>query len=184
MKTSTYGTLAAVVLFLGCSSHVPPAEEFKSGLKPTEAEAAVCVQKWVAINISNPASAIIRNLTLVRPYRMLWGMPPFYESYLYGWAVMFDIDLVNSDGKYAGFKRRAILVTTSKTGPCPGKASPWRIPIQDSVAPPEGCLSCPARPPASASTGCGTSEGLAARVRSGAWRVTSRPGVSGKRRSG
>lgn len=62
--------MSAVAAFLGCSSHVPPAEEFRSGPKPTEAEAAACVQKWVAINVSNPASAIIRNLTLVRPYTM------------------------------------------------------------------------------------------------------------------
>ena len=66
---------AVAALILGCASmtHVPPEDVYKSGPSPNEVEAESVARSWVADNVQNPSSAVIRNVVVVRPYRISFG---------------------------------------------------------------------------------------------------------------
>jgi hypothetical protein len=93
---------------------VPPEDAYKSGPTPTQVEAESIAKSWVIDNVQNPSSAIIRNVVVVRPYRMSSGFP---SGYRYGWEISFEFDSRNSKGEFEGFRRKAVVGFGGKIKP-------------------------------------------------------------------
>jgi hypothetical protein len=110
--------LAYVVaaLLLGCASwsHVPPEDAYRSGPKPNEVEAESVARSWVADNVQNPSSAVVRNVVVVRPYRISGGYP---SGYRYGWEIAFEYNPMNSKGEFEGFRRKVAVGFGGKIKP-------------------------------------------------------------------
>ena len=119
MKGNSSERLAYVVaaLILGCASwtHVPPEDAYKSGPTPNEVEATSIARSRVADNVQDPSSAIIRNVVVVRPYRVSFGLCG--GGYRYGWEIAFEYDSMNSKGDYEGFRRKAVVGLGGKIKP-------------------------------------------------------------------
>jgi hypothetical protein len=108
---------AVAALILGCASmtHVPPDDVYKSGASPNEVEAESVARSWVADNVQNPSSAVIRNVVVVRPYRISFGFCG--GGYRYGWEIAFEYDSMNSKGDYEGFRRKVVVGFGGKIKP-------------------------------------------------------------------
>jgi len=118
VKANSSERLAYVVaaLILGCASwtHVPPEDAYKSGPEPNEVQAESVARAWLADHVQDPSSAIIRNVVVVRPYRVSWGC---IRGYRYGWEITFEYDSRNSKGDYEGFRRKAVVGFGGKIKP-------------------------------------------------------------------